>query len=172
MTSLETEFTGSRGRNESDQDISEFDAPDITAQEFAEHTAQQTAGAFQATKLFEVVEVKAAVGQVHLLGRVKADHEVAFVDKIITPALRAIERSKDCEGHICKQFLLKNDRTKYAWTFSFAANNLREAAHAICEAIAPAIPKIEVMESPLRGPGTPEGAGGGKGGRKGASPVR
>lgn len=171
MTSLESEFTFARGRTDSDQDIDGFAAPEITAQEFAEHTAQQTAGAFAATRLFEVVEVKASIGQVHLLGRVKSDHEVAFVDKIITPTLRAIDKSKDCEGHICKQFLLKNDRTKYAWTVSFAANDLRAAAHAICSAIEPAIPRVEVMESPLVGGSTPEGSVG-KGGRKGAAPVR
>jgi len=167
---VESEFR-TRGRNESDQDISEFEAPDISAQEYAEHTAQQTAGAFQATKLFEVVEVKASPGQVHLLGRVKADNEGAFVDKIITPVLEAIEVHQDCEGHLCKQYLRKHKRTKFAWTISFASNDLRAAAHAICEAIAPAIPKFEVMESPLTGPGTPMGSQG-KGGRKGAAPVR
>ena len=168
MTSLETEFN-TLGRNESDQDISEFDAPDISAQEFAEHTANQTANAFAATKMFEIVEVKAGVGQVHLLGRVRKDFDKPFVENVIDPVLRAIDRTDGCEGHLCKQFLLKDDRTKFAWTISFAANDLRGAAHAICEAIAPAIPKHEVMEAPLMGPGTPVGS---KGGRKGAAPVR
>lgn len=168
MTSLETEFQRT-GRNESDQDISEFDAPDLSAQDFAEHTANATANAFAATKMFEVVEVKAAVGQVHLLGRVKKDFDKAFVEKVIDPVLRALDRTDGCEGHLCKQFLLKDGVTKFAWTISFAANDLRSAAHAVCDAIAPAIPKIEVMESPLMGPGTPVGS---KGGRKGAAPVR
>ena len=170
--SLETEFTKkTKGRNESAQDVDEFKAPDLTPDEYAEHTANLTANAFQATKLFEVVEVKAGVGQIHLLGRVKQDDERTFLDKVITPVLKAIEASHECEGHICKQFILKNGKTKYAWTVSFAANNLKLAAHAICEAVNTAVPRLEVVESPLVGPSTPMGGGPG-GGRRGASPVR
>lgn len=169
--SLENEFGRRKGQTDSSQDVSEFGAPELTPEEYAEHTANQTANAFQATKLFEVVEVKAGVGQIHLLGRVKQEDERTFLDKVITPVLKAIEASKECEGHICKQFILKNGKTKYAWTISFAANNLRAAAHSICEAVASAIPRREVMESPLVGPATPVGGGAG-GGRKGAAPVR
>jgi hypothetical protein len=166
--SLENEF--GMGRADTSQNSDSFKPPELTPEEYAEHTANQTANAFQATKLFEVVEVKAGVGQIHLLGRVRQDDERAFLDKVITPVLKAIEASHECEGHICKQFILKNGKTKYAWTISFAANNLRAAAHAICEAISAAIPKFEVMESPLVGPKVPVGSG--PGGRKGASPVR
>ena len=169
--SLENEFGRRKGQTDSSQDVGEFKAPDLTPEEYAEHTANQTANAFQATKLFEVVEVKAGVGQVHLLGRVRQEDERAFLDKVITPVLKAIEASHECEGHICKQFILKNGKTKYAWTISFAANNLRAAAHAICEAITSAVPRLEVMESPLVGPSTPVSDGAG-GKRKGASPVR
>lgn len=169
--SAEADFAPTSGRNLCDQDISEFAAPEISAQEFAEHTANQTAQAFQATRLFEVVEVKAGVGQVHLLGRVKQDHDKVFVDSVITPVLQAIEETDGCEGHLCKQFLRKNGATKFAWTISFASNDLRAAAHAVVNAITPIIPKYEVMESPLKGPGTPAGAQG-KAGRKGAAPVR
>lgn len=168
--SLESEFGARAGRTDTEQDVNAFKAPDLTPEEYAEHTANLTANAFQATGLFEVVEVKAGVGQVHLLGRVKQDDERAFLDKVITPVLKAMDASHECEGHICKQFILKNGRTKYAWTVSFAANNLKAAAYAICEAIQPAIPKLEVMESPLVGPSTPQGAGP-RGGRKGAAPV-
>ena len=169
MTSLETEFGRTTGRNESDQDISEFEAPELSAQEFAEHTANLTANAFAATQIFEVVEVKAAVGQIHLLGRVKKDFDKVFVEKVITPVLHAIDKTDGCEGHLCKQFLLKGGKTKFAWTISFAANDLRSAAHAVCNAISDAIPRREVMESPLVGPSTPVGS---KLGRKGAAPVR
>ena len=169
--SLEAEFSPTSGKNMCDQDVSEFAAPEISAQEFAEHTANQTATAFQSTRMFEVVEVKAGVGQVHLLGRVKQDHDKAFVDQVVTPVLQAIEETDGCEGHLCKQFLRKNGITKFAWTISFAANDLRAAAHAVVNAIAPVIPKYEVMESPLQGPSTPMGAQG-KAGRKGATPVR
>jgi hypothetical protein len=168
--SLESEFR-QRGQTDSAQDVEAFKPPDLTPEEYAEHTANQTANAFQATKLFEVVEVKAGIGQVHLLGRVRQGDERAFLDRVITPVLKAMEDTRECEGHVCKQFILKNGQTRYAWTISFAANNLREAAHAICKAIAPAIPKLEVMESPLVGPATPVGGGAG-GGRKGAIPVR
>lgn len=153
------------------QDADDYKAPDLSAEDYAEHTANLTANAFQATQLFEIVEVKAGIGQVHLLGRVKQDDERIFMEKVITPLLVAIDAQKECEGHVCKQFMLKNGKTKYAWTISFASNNLRAAAHAICEAIQPAIPKREVMESPLVGPATPVG-GGARGGRRGAAPVK
>jgi len=170
--SLETEFTKrNKGRNEAEQDVDEFRAPELTPDEYAEHTANLTANAFQGTRLFEVVEVKAGVGQIHLLGRVKQDDERTFLDKVITPVLKAIDASHQCEGHICKQFILKNGKTKYAWTISFAANDLKAAAHAICGAVSSAMPHLEVMESPLTGPATPAGGGPG-GGRKGATPVR
>jgi len=169
--SLENEFGRQKGRTDSSQDVDAFKPPDLTPEEYAEHTANLTANAFQATKLFEIVEVKAGVGQVHLLGRVKQEDERAFMEKVVTPVLKAIEASRECEGHICKQFFLKNGKVKYAWTVSFAANNLKAAAHAICEAISIAVPRLEVMESPLVGPSTPIGGGAG-GGRKGATPVR
>lgn len=168
---LETDFGNKKkARNEVDQDVDSFAAPDLSPEEYAEHTAQQVANAFQATKLFEVVEVRAGVAQVFLIGRVKQDNEKIFLEKVIAPVLAAIERAKEVEGHVCKQFLLKNGTVRYGWTISFAANNLKAAAHAICEAISSAIPRVEVTESPLMGSGPSAGATG-AGGKKGARAV-
>jgi hypothetical protein len=151
---------------------SSYDAPDLTSEDYAEHTANQTANALQATRMFEVVEVKAGIGQVHLLGRVKQENEKAFLNKVVTPVLRALEESNGgCAGHICKQFIRKNGKTKYAWTVSFASADLRSASHLICEALSGAVVGREVLEAPLVGPPTPLG-GGPLGGRKGATPVR
>lgn len=168
MIDLENEFEPRAGAVDP---LRGFEAPELTETDYAEHTANLTANAFQATKLFEIVEVRAGIGQVHLLGRVKQDDERAFLEKVITPALKAIESLPDCDGHICKQFVLKGGKTKYGWAISIAAKDLRAAAHVICGAISSAIPKREVMESPLVGPATPVGGGAG-GGRKGAAPVR
>lgn len=159
-------------RGQKRKDSHQYDAPDLTPDDYAAHTANQAANAFQATQLFEVIEVKAGVGQIHLLGRVKQDNEKDFLDKVVTPVLKVIEESNGgWECHICKQFLRKNGKTKYAWTISFAAVELRQAAHAICSAINASSPKREVLEAPLVGPSTPAG-GGPRGGRKGAAPVR
>lgn len=168
---LETEFGRRKGRTDASQDVDAFKAPDLTPEEYAAHTANLTANAFQATKLFEIVEVKAGVAQINLLGRVRQDDERTFLEKVITPVLKAIDATPECEGHVCRQYFLKNGKTRYAWAISFGARDLRAAAHAICEAIATVTPRLEVMESPLVGPATPVGGGAG-GGRRGAAPVR
>jgi len=170
MTSIDREIGKARGINDVGQSVSEFDAPDISPQEYADHTAQQTAKAFEATKLIEIVEVKAGIGQVHLLGRVKKDNERAFMELIVGPVLRAMEHA-DADGFIGKQFFLKNGAVKYGWVISFASNNLRQAAYEVGEALEPAIPRLEVMETPLSGPPAPQSGGPGSG-RRGASPLR
>jgi len=157
--------------NQHQSGVSEYDAPDLSEEDYAEHTANQTASALQATQLFEIIEVRAGIGQAHMLGRVKQDNEKEFLLKIVDPVLKAVETSSDCDAHICKQFIRKNGKTKYAWTISFASKDIRAAAHLICESFVSAIPKREVTESPLVGPSTPSG-GGPLGGRKGAAPVR
>jgi hypothetical protein len=167
MTSLDREFNPFEGKD-SDAREGRYPAPELSDEDYTEHTAGQTANALQSTKLFEVVEVKTGIGQIHLLGRVKQDNERAFLDKVVVPILKVLEKY---DGHICKQFLLKNGDLKYAWSVSFAAEDIRAVAHEVCNAIAAAVPKLQVMEAPLVGPSTPQGAGP-RGGRKGASPIR
>ena len=169
MTSIRNEFQ-TKGINDVGQDIDEFEAPDVSPQEQAEHTAQRTAAALEATKLIEIVEVKASPGQVHMLGRVRKDNERPFMDLVVWPILRAMEHS-DADGFVGKQFFLKNDAGKYGWVISFASNNLKNTAYEVAEALDPALPHVEVMEAPLQGPGTPQN-GGQSSGRRGASPVR
>lgn len=159
------------GVNDLGQDVGTFEAPDLKDQDFADHTAKMTANALEATGLIEIVEVRAGVGQVHLLGRVKKNNERAYVERVVDPALEAMEKSK-VDGHICKQFFRRNGKKKYGWTFSFAAENLSEAAGVICNSFGMLAPKFEVTEAPLTGPGTPHGSLPGGGGRKGASEVR
>jgi len=162
------------GMNESGQDVGAFDAPDLSTQDYADHTAKMTANALEATGLIEIVEVRAGPGQVHLLGRVKKDNERAYVEHVVDPSLEAME-DEEVDGHICKQFFRRNGRKKYGWTFSFAAEDLRAAANTICNSFASQAPRFEVTESPLQGPGTPQGsvgAGGQGAGRKGAAAVR
>jgi len=172
MNTQEVDFMKRRGVTDEGQDVKAFQPPELSAQDYAEHTANQTATGLQSTKLFEVVEVQAGIGQVHILGRVRAEDERDFVEKVVSPVLTTINNLKDCEGHVCKQFILKNGKVRYAWAISFAANDLRTAANAICEAAQSAVPpKQEVVETPLRGKGTPQGAGP-RGGRKGAAPIK
>jgi hypothetical protein len=59
---------------------------------------------------------------------------------------------------------------RYGWVMTFASKDLKETARLVCEAIDSVVPRYEVMESPLLGPGTPQGQG--PGGRKGAAPIR
>jgi len=170
MTSIDRELMNGRGLSDTGQKVDEFDAPDISPQEYAEHTAQQTAKAFEATKLVEIVEVKAGIGQIHLLARVKKDNERTFMDLVVGPVLHAMEKA-DADGFVGKQFFLKNGSVKYGWVVSFASNNLRQAAYAVAEALEPAIPRLEVMETPLVGGPVPQSGGPGSG-RRGAAPLR
>jgi len=170
MTSLETEFLAAR--DESDLDT--YEPPELSPEEYAQHTANMVANALEATKMFEVVEVKSGIGQVHVLGRVKRERERVFTQKVVHPVLVVMEADRDCNGFIGKQFLMKGGKAfhhmKYAWVFSFASNDLRGAASKVCRAFEPAVPRVEVVESPLMGPGTPQ-SGGQSTGRKGASPI-
>jgi hypothetical protein len=167
---MTSENFATRGVTDEGQRVDDFNAPDLSPQEYAEHTAQQTAGAFEATKLIEIVEVKAGIGAVHLLGRVKKDNEKPFMDMVVRPVLQAMSES-EADGFVGKQFFLKNGSVKYGWVISFSSNNLKHAAYTIAEALEPAIPRLEVMESPLVGPGAPQSGGSGSG-RRGASPLK
>jgi len=168
---VENEFSRkSKKVTESGQDVDEFEAPEISPEEFAEHTANLVANALSATKIFGVVEVRAGIGQVHVMGRVKRERERQFVDKVVLPILRVMESADDCNGFVGKQFILKDDSVKYAWVISFASNDLRRAASDICQAFEEVVPRVEVSESPLLGPGTPQ-SGGRVTGKKGASPI-
>ena len=169
MTSLKGEFK-TKGKTESGQDVGEFREPDLSSQDQAEHTAQMTARAYESTKLIEIVEVKAAPGQVHLLGRVQRNNEKTFMEKVALPTLKAMT-GDEADGHLCKQFFLKNGSLRYGWCISFASNNLKGTAYKIAEALEPVAPRLEVMEAPLQGAGTPQ-SGGQTTGRRGAAPVR
>lgn len=173
--SVETEFMENRGRvTEAGQDIDSFEEPELTPEEFAHHTARMVANALEATKMFGVIEIQAGVGQAHIMGRVKREKERMFAESVVYPVLLAIKKDHDCNGFVGKQFLLKDGDSlpdmKYAWVFSFASNNIREAAHKVCDAFSAAIPRLEVTEGPLLGPSSPQ-SGGYKSGRKGASPL-
>jgi len=163
------------GKNESGQDVSEFGAPEIGPEEFAEHMSNLTARALGDTKMFEVVETAHGIGQIHVMGRVKREHERKFLEDVVHPILQVMDSSETCNGFIGKQFLLKEGVVKYAWVISYASNDLRESTYDICRAFEQVIPRREVTESPLMGPGTPAGkvgAGRGQAGSKGATPVR
>lgn len=171
--SMDNEFI-SQGVTEAGQEVSEFDAPDITPEDFAEHMANLLAKALSDTKMFGVVETAHGIAQVHVMGRVKREHERRFLDEVVHPILQVMEGNEDCTGFIGKQFILKDSEVRYAWVISFASNDLKQSTYDVCRSFEKAIPRREVLEAPLVGPGTPTGAVGnarGKSGAKGAAPV-
>ena len=169
MSALQSEFHTS-GHTDAGQQLDEFEAPSISPQDLAEHTAQRIAAAFEATKLVEIVEVKASLGQVHLMGRVHKDNEKDFMNTVIYPILRVVDGQTGIDLHACKQFFLKQGSLRYGWVVSFASDDLKTAAFKISEAIAPAIHKLEVTEAPLVGQQAPQ-SGGMRSGRRGAAPI-
>ena len=171
---VETELMSRAGQTPAGQDPTHFNAPDIGPEEMAEHMAKMVANAFEATGLIEIVEVQAGIAQVSLMGRIKGKKEGTWLTSVVDPVLRAMATS--CDGHIGKSYILKppdpkTGKMKFGWVIAFASNDLRDAAMRICEALEPSTPHLEVTESPLLGPGTPQSGGQGSG-RKGASPVR
>jgi hypothetical protein len=169
MSSFQNEFQTS-GRTEAGQDPDEFDAEEVSSQEQAEHTAGRVAAALEATQLIDIVEVKASVGQVHLLGRVHKDNEKAYTDTVLFPILEALEKA-GIDSHGCKQFLPKKGKRRYGWVLSFASSDLRDAAFKALESFEDVIPRREIMQAPLVGPKVPQ-SGGQLSGRKGAAPIR
>jgi hypothetical protein len=152
--------------------LSAFDAPDISPEQHAEHLANLFANALESTKIFKSIEVRAGVGQVHVLGRVRKDNERKFLEDVVHPILIEFDKNEDCDGYCGKQFLLKDDDVKYAWVVSLTSNDLRRSIAQLCRGFESAIPvrKVEVTEAPLLGPSTPQ-SGGNQTGKKGAAPV-
>jgi len=163
---LEDQFQ-SEGRTELGQDLDEFEAPEISEQEYAEHAAGIVAKALEDTNLIEIVEMQPTASQINLLGRVKQENEKKLVHSVVFSIL------KRCNGfsepHIGKIFFLKNDKLVYGWIFSFSTTDMKTTVQSICQAIEEVAPKKEVLEAPLVGPNPPTGS---IGGRKGASPIK
>lgn len=170
MTSINLEFDGAGEVTELGDGLSAFEAPEITPEEYAEHLANLTANALAATKMIKIIEVRSGLGQVHILGRIRHDRERKFLEDVVDPVLRLFSRNEDGHGFIGKQFVLKDDKVKYAWVLSFAANDLKKMVSEVCRSFDSAVPRMEVTEAPLLGPGAPQ-SGGQKTGRKGATPI-
>jgi hypothetical protein len=169
MTHVDSEFDEAGQVSETGDALSAFDAPDISPEEYAEHWAGVLANALVATKLLGIVEVRSGIGQIHIMCRVRKDQERALLENVIEPLLYFFNCG-ECHGFIGKQFLLKDGEVKYAWVISFASSELRETVSQACRSFEAAIPRLEVTEAPLLGPGSPQ-SGGPTSGRKGASPV-
>lgn len=166
----DVEFGDAGEVSETGDPLSAFDAPEISPEEHAEHWSGILANALSSTKLLGIVEVRSGIGQVHVMGRVRRDKERMFLEKVVDPVLRFFDRDEECHGFVGKQFLLKDNEVKYAWVISFASNDLKSTVSRICQCFEGAVPRQEVTEAPLMGPGAPQ-SGGQKSGRKGAAPV-
>jgi hypothetical protein len=171
MTSLESEFLGQEVDDLEDEGA-EYESPDLSPQDYAERAADIMAQAFQKTGLIEVAQTKAAVGQIHLLGRVK--DEKSFVDNAVFPVLEAVD--DDCESFIGIQYFLKEGavsnsrRRRYGWVISFSSPDMDKTLRDVCGVLDDLYQKNELMEVPLVGKAAPQ-SGGSRSGRKGAAPV-
>lgn len=157
-----------------------FRAPELSDEEMYEHYGNAIANGLEATKLVKVVEVKASSARKRFdfLCRVKGENEKDFVHG----PLRAILFHCDgiCDSFLGKELLLKVDeKTKkkkmvYGWVISLSGKDPEAIVRAVGEALESVAPRLEVTESPLMGPGTPQGSvmGSGQSGSKGASSVK
>lgn len=138
-----------------------------TEDESPDRYATEVANLLHGTNIFEIVEVKAGAGQIHLMGRVKGASQKRFLSKVVEPVLYAVEGK--CKEHVGTQYFLRNGKTRYGWVMSFTSKDLAAVAEAIRGVLEPS--QGEIMEAPLMGPGTPQ-SGGQRSGRKGAAPLR
>jgi hypothetical protein len=153
-----------------EQPLDELDSQKLSRKEEVDRLAQITAGVLESTGLVEIVKIQAAeTGDIHLMGRVRKAQEKRFVDQVVDAILHACGEN-EIDQHICKHFFLKNEKKKFAWLVSFSDPDTKKAVQLICDAVRVTVAHKEVMEMPLRGPGTPQSGGRGTG-RKGASPV-
>lgn len=143
--------------------------------ELAERYAQIFARALESTGFVQIVEVKAAVGQIHLRGRVKRDDEGVLISRALKPMMSTLNKAFGPQSHFFgKHYFLREkptgeEESVYAWIFSLGDQRLREVVELACERLEDlAPPRREVTEVPLLGPSTPVGGGP----RKGALPVR
>ena len=172
MTSLESEFLEQEVEDLEDEGA-DYESPDLSPQDYAERAANIMAQAFQRTGLVEIAQTKAAVGQIHLLGRVK--DEKSFVDNAVFPVLEAID--DECEAFIGIQYFLKEGavtnmppRRRYGWVISFSSPDMDKTLRDVCGVLDDLYQKNELMEMPLVGKAAPQ-SGGSRSGRKGAAPV-
>ena len=137
-----------------------------------EHYANMIANALEATGLItKVKEVKFAVGQMYFLCRVDKAAARRFVRG---PGEGALRRFKGhCQVFVGTQYFIDEDtdELRFGWLvgFTFDPTELREVVEGIDAVLSKYTSKIEVLESPLMGPGTPSG---GPGRGKGAAPIR
>lgn len=159
-------------KTELDQDLEDFEAPDIAPEDIAEHCAGILTRLVESTGIAEVVDTKAAVGQIHVMCRVKMENEKRLANGFLEPVLLATRGV--CDVFLGKQFFLKEntDTMVYAWTFGFGSDDLVSVLKLIEVVVDDMRPSTkEVTEVPLMGPGSPQGFVG-KGGKKGAAPLR
>jgi hypothetical protein len=172
MTSLESELHGLDTEYMEDEAVG-YESSDLSSQDYAERAANIMAQAFQKTGLVEIAQVKAAVGQVHLLGRVK--DEKSFVDNAVFPVLEAVD-DDECDSYFGIQYFLKKGavsgtrRRRYGWVISFSSPDMDKTLREVCDVLDGLYQQNELMEVPLVGKAPPQ-SGGATSGRKGASPV-
>jgi len=163
-------MNNTKGLTEIGQSVAALNESDLSPQDLAEQSAQLVAKAIERTGLMVVVEIKASLGKVHLLGRVTDENKKSFIQDFTVAVLKRTLPA-DIDVFVGTQyFAYKGDvsNIKYGWVFAFSSEDLKEAAEYICEAAKEVAPLNDVMESRLMGPATPRGGSG----RKGAAPVR
>lgn len=149
-------FARKSGETDLGVSVTDYDAPELSEEDFAESTANAVANAFEETKLFESLEVQSTPDQISIMGRVRADQEGTFVERVVTPILKATDSDEDCGLFVGKQYILKKGETRYAWVISIASSDLKGASTKVVTSFDTASRKREVMESPLVGNAPPQ----------------
>jgi hypothetical protein len=134
----------------------------MSPKDVAEHYAGLFANALESTGLIDVVEIKAARNQAHVLARVKREHERQMVHGPLY-AMQLATIGRPIELFTGKVFFVKpNDpkrKLKYAWTFTVAAEDLPEAVNLLTDAVdlRDEDERLDIMEAPMPGKPQPQG---------------
>jgi len=160
------------GKNDFGDDVEAFSS-DLRGEEIAEHAAQRTAELLENTGFTEVVDLQFGIGRVHIMTRVKADDEKAFVNQIISPSAFMMEEN-GIDHWLGKQYFPKAGKLRYGWVFSYGAEDIMEAFRKVADVLSTKLQpaeKHEVNEMFMHGKGAPQ-SGGLNTGRKGAAAIK
>jgi hypothetical protein len=148
--------------------------------EEAEELANLMENRLEATGLVQVVEKQFHIKQVHLLCRVRQEHERLVVHGPIESLAECADDFPELKAELFfgKSYFRKGGKLRYGWVFSFGSDDLVRLIEEMCDALLDATSsgrkKLDIMEVALVGPPTPKGSvvGSSGGGTRGAAPLR
>lgn len=111
-------------------DIDKLDFGDLSPEDLASVMANIVIESLNETRMFEAVELQVAMGQFHILGRVREENEAEFMEDFGFPILAQV--SDHAEVFLGKSYFLKEGKRRYGWLLSVGSTDLVSVVKDIC----------------------------------------